>query len=246
MRMNPQITYVYPYYNNALMFVEQQRVWGNYSQDVRNRVEMIVTDDCSPRAPARFFVQDPRNFNLKLYRIGVDIRWNWIAAKNLGAHHAAEDSWLFLTDIDHVIPELTVRALLDRLDRGKLDQDRYYTFDRVDAPGLTPYKTHPNTYFMHRSLFWRIGGYDEDLSGFYGTDGYYRALVERVCRRKEFRVPDVYVIRYPREVISDSSTTDYKRKEPVDSSPRKKEIMKTKLREGLPPKALSFPWERVL
>jgi hypothetical protein len=244
--MNPEITFVYPYYNNAMMFMEQQRVWGSYPGGVRSRIEMIVTDDCSPRAPARLYVKEDRNFRLRLYRIGMDIRWNWIAAKNLGAHHAAEDSWLLLTDIDHVVPWETAAALLSRLDRGKLDRDRYYTFDRVDAPNLTPYKIHPNTYFMHRSLFWRIGGYDEDLSGFYGTDGYYRALVNRVCRRKEFHLNGVNMIRYPREVISDASTTDYQRKAPVDSSPEKREIMKRKLEFGLPPAALTFPWERIL
>ncbi len=244
--MTPEITFIYPYYNNPGMFIEQQRIWNSYPADVLHRVEMIITDDCSPRAPALDHVMGVRQFLLRLFRIGVDVRWNWIAAKNLGAYHAAENSWLFLTDIDHVIPVETVERLLAGLLIWEFDRNRYYTFDRVDAPNLTPYKVHPNTYFMHRSLFWRVGGYDEEFSGYYGTDGYYRALVERVTPGGETHLNGVNVIRYPREVIPDASTTDYKRKDKRDRHPRKRNLMKRKLEQGLPPKALTFPWEQLI
>lgn len=244
--MKPKITLVYPYYNNPLMFVEQQRIWSEYPQAVRDAVEMIVTDDCSPREPAIRYVMNPRNFRLRLYRIGVDIRWNWLAAKNLGAYQA-EGEWLLLTDIDHVVPVETIEYLLDCIELGTVSYKKYYTFDRVDAPGLTPYKIHPNSYFMTKKGFWRVGGYDEDFSGYYGTDGYFRACVNRIFKKDgEVHLGGVNLIRYSREVICDASTTDFQRKTELDKSREKKDKMKRKLENGLPPKSLTFPWEQVL
>ncbi len=52
---------------------------------------------------------------------------------------------------------------------------------RVDAPNLTPYKPHPNTWLLTTDLFYRIGGYDERFSGFYGTDGEFRNRVQRTA-----------------------------------------------------------------
>lgn len=243
---SPQITYVYPYYNNPLMLVEQQRIWSEYPAAVRAGIEVIVTDDCSPRAPARLFIRGSRNFQLRLYRILVDIRWNWIAAKNLGAFHADENSWLLLTDIDHAVPPATILRLLKGVDSGEWRRDRYYTFDRVDAPEGTPYKIHPNSYFMHRSLFWKVGGYDEELSGFYGTDGYYRSLLDRTVLGGGVHLNGVNLVRYSREVIPDASTTDFQRKSHIDKDGRKHDIMKKKLRANQPPVVLRFPWERLI
>jgi hypothetical protein len=105
---------------------------------------------------------------------------------------------------------VTLQRLLD----GLLDPLNVYRFARVDAPhpwpyaleACAPYKPHNDTWLMTRALFFdeRIGGYDERLSGCYGTSGEFkdRALA---AARAHVRIPEP-VIRYPREVIPDAST----------------------------------------
>lgn len=243
------LTYICAFYLNQGQLREQQRIWSEYPADLKVRFHAIVTDDCSPHSPAREVFTPVGNASYQLYRAGVDKRWNWLFCRNLGVAKAKTD-WVLLTDIDHVLPAETLRALLTM----KLDAANVYRLSRVDAPHpapwsrlpadrcdicegrseqyiragcvhgplapyagghvLTPYKAHPNTWLMTRQMFDRIGGYDERFSGFYGSDSEFRERVEHTAERVVLR-PEV-VIRYPREVIPDASTTTYKRKQPED------------------------------
>lgn len=239
----PLLTLIYPYYNNHDMLVHQQHEhWMRYPLFARECIEVIVVDDASPKRPAqKAVVAGDIPYRFRLYRIDKDVRWNWIAARNIGAHEAAP-SWLFMTDMDHAMTAENVQAVLYLIMAGKLDKDIYYTFSRRDAPDLTPYKDHPNTYLMHRDLYWKNGGYDEEFSGFYGTDGYYRKMLNRVARWH--RLDDLFVVRYPRDVIADASTTEYERKTEYDK--QKKGRMAEKLKRGESQRALTFDYERIL
>lgn len=241
------ITIINPYYDNPGMLLRQIRQWSSYSPTVLEYLNVIVIDDCSPNYPARIFLDNYKDFGFRfmLYHIKVNIRWNWLVCRNLGAMQADKNSWLLLTDIDHVVPDDTVNFLCSGVISNKFDKKRFYLFARVDAPNLTPYKRHPNSYFMHRNLYWKIGGYDEEFSGNYGTDGMYRRRADKIAGRGiEMDVP---LIRYPREVIRDASTTEFKRKEGRDPDALWK-IKKKKEENGRlnDIKILSFPWERLL
>ena len=235
------LTLILPYYENAQMFREQQRVWLAYPNDLKEHLHVIVVDDGSPTAPARWEVLAGLGLaSVRLYRIGVDVRWNWLACRNLGAAEAYTD-WMLMTDMDHVVPSDTLRAILT----SKLRPNRAYRFQRVSAPDLAPYKPHPNSWLFTRHVFLdEIGGYDERFSGYYGTDGEFRSRVEAATGEVlEFSAP---LIRYPREVIPDASTTQYGRKEPQDIE-NVRRIREE--RDRIPnwyPKRLSFPWERQL
>jgi hypothetical protein len=108
---------------------------------------------------------------------------------------------------------------------------------------MTPYKPHPNSWMMTRKMFDRIGGYDERFSGFYGTDGEFRDRVKanaaRVIILEEFPL-----IRVPRELVPDASTTRYGRKEKQDHDGVTR-IRAQIAREGGKPKRLSFPYHQV-
>lgn len=235
--MRRSITLVLPYYDNPTILREHQRLWRSYSRKTAPRLHVIVVDDGSPRSPALPHVEAvPLLGSYRLYRIGVDRRWNWLACRNLGMHQATTD-WALLTDIDHLLPEATLRALLNE----PLDDLAVYRLSRVDAPHLTPYKPHPNTWFLTRFMFDQIGGYDERFSGYYGTDAEFRERVHKTARAVIMR-PDV-LIRYPREVIADASTTTYGRKEPQDGL-NVRRIRNE--RDAVPdwrPLRLTFPWE---
>lgn len=226
------LTLVLPYYENPGMLAEHQRVWAAYPDALKARLHVIVVDDGSPMRPARPVVTKSGVASFRLYRCGVDVRWNWLFCRNLALSQTTTE-WALMTDIDHVMPEATLRSLTERA----LWPNRVYRLSRVDAPALIPYKPHPNTWLLTRAMFDRIGGYDERFSGFYGTDFDFRDRARAAAARVEM-LPDL-LIRYPRDVIADASTTTYGRKEPRDK-PNVLRILKERGQSA--PKRLTFPW----
>jgi hypothetical protein len=90
---------------------------------------------------------------------------------------------------------------------------------------------------MTRAMFWRVGGYDEALSGHYGTDGDWR---RRCAATAPIRLLPLALTRY--EFYEDSSTVAYARKRPEDAG--KKAIIAKRTRSWRP-RVLSFPYEEV-
>jgi glycosyltransferase involved in cell wall biosynthesis len=230
-------TLILPYYENPEQLQRQYKTFGALPDDVRNHLDLIVVDDGSPDHPA-IAPDGPVVRTFRLFRIDVDVRWNWLAARNIGVHHARTD-WVLLTDIDLELPEVTAR----RVQEQKLSTDNVYRFGRLTAPELTPYKPHPNSWMMTRKMFDRIGGYDERFSGFYGTDGEFRDRV-RANAARVIILEEFPLIRVPRELVPDASTTRYGRKEKQDHDGVTR-IRAQIAREGGKPKRLSFPYHQV-
>lgn len=219
------VTLVLPYYQNAKFLETQAAVWRTYPPGV----SVVVVDDGSP-TPARL----PRDIEsqVRLFRIEQDIPWNWLAARNIGAHHAS-DGWLFLTDMDHVVPAETMRSVL----YGQHDPKVVYGFSRREHTGevIPP---HSASFLMTRSMFWTIGGYDETLSGHYGTDGLYR---KEIRKHAKMQILSDVLIRH--EFVADSSTSTYQRKSPVDAAAVKRLVAARP--SAWTPRVLSFPYHEV-
>jgi hypothetical protein len=97
---------------------------------------------------------------------------------------------------------------------------------------------------MTGKMFDRIGGYDERFCGLYGTDGRFLRDVERVAGAI-VQLPEV-LVRVPREVIPDASTTTLVRKKPEDKE-RMREIAETRNQDpNWRPLRDTFPYARVL
>jgi hypothetical protein len=224
-----RVTLIYPYYNCDRFFHETQiQTWNSESyRALRPFVSVIVVDDGSPR-PA--MLPSPEPFHMRLFRIEVDVTWNWLAARNIGAHHA-EDGWLVFTDMDHVIPAATLESIV----YGQHDPGIVYAFSRVEHTGET-IAPHSASFLMTRDMFWRIGGYDERFSGVYGTDGLYRRRVAKVA---PFRVLTDRVVRY--EFVTDSSV-ELDRKTPEMQAARLARLASV---QGGQPAVLSFPYHEV-
>ncbi len=240
------ITLVFPYYKNPDMFKRQQRHIMGLPHDLRSCLHVCVCDDGSPVDKAvdnivEGFASSVASF--QLFRILVDVRWNWIACRNLCISKARTE-WVFHTDIDHTLPEATLRWLVSAYHNpAKV----YFPFARVDAPDGTPNpKHHPNTWFHTVDMFNRIGGYDERFSGWYGTDSDFR------CRAIEASgecvpVPDHPVMRWPREVVADSSCPDeFGRKRDIDKENVQRIKRERALIHGWRPLRGTFPWERLV
>lgn len=225
------LTIVMPFYENSTFLRQQVAWWGTFPASLRDSLSAIIVDDGSP-APARAVLQRLEHpFPIRLFRIEQDVRWNWLAARNLGFHYAP-DGWVLVTDMDHVVPESTAAAVV----YGQHDPSVIYGFSRIEHSGeqLAP---HPNSWLMTRRMFWEVGGYDEALSGHYGTDGDWR---RRCAAKAPMAILSDRLIRH--EYQADSSTRAYLRKQPEDAAVRRIVGLRGK---GWRPKTLSFAHHEV-
>lgn len=227
------VTLVLPYYDNPGFLRQQLAWWGTYPAHLRAHMSVILVDDGSPTvwaAEALAGVVPP--VPLRVFRLDVDVRWNWLAARNVGAHHAPE-GWLLLTDMDHVLPASTLDAVV----YGQHDPGTVYGFSRIEHTGeaLAP---HPNSWLLTRATFWKVGGYDEALSGHYGTDGDWR---RRLAAAGPLQILRDRLVRHEHQ--GDSSTTRYLRKQPEDAGVA---AIVSQRRPGWRPKVLSFPYHEVI
>lgn len=235
-------TLVMAYYCNEQMLIEQARVWNGLPVEIASNLHIVIVDDGSPEHTAHDALracQHPRVGSIHLWRMLVDVPWNQDACRNLGVYHAPTE-WMLLTDMDHVVPASTWSSLMN----GNLKKHVVYRFGRVSAPDMAPYKLHPNSWALTRRTFWECGGYDERLAGNYGTDGDF--LVRIKGRKVIHDLTDDVLIRVPREVIPDASTTTLRRKQPEDKDKIRRLISARAAVENWQPLHLSFPHEQVL
>lgn len=223
-----RLTLIVPYYENPDFLKLQVGWWATFPAWLREHLSAIIVDDGSPE-PAQLPKTLP--FPIRLFRIHQDVRWNWLAARNIGFHHAPE-GWCLVTDIDHVVPQSTATAVV----YGQHDPTKVYAFSRIEHDGR-PANPHSASFLMTRQMFWRIGGYDEALSGHYGTDGDYR---RRLAQHAQIHILEDRLIRH--EYQGDSSTTRYLRKQPEDAAV--KGIIATRGKRWQP-RTLSFPYHEV-
>ncbi len=225
------VTVILPYYENPQFLRQQVGWWHTYPRDLAQRLSAIIVDDGSPVDPAAQAMPPVQPFPMRLFRIREDRRWNWLAARNIGMYRAS-DGWCLLTDMDHVIPETTAQAVIS----GQHDENVIYGFSRLEHDGakIAP---HPNSWLMTREMFWRVGGYDEALSGLYGTDGDWR---RRCLHVAPMHILTDRLIRH--EYQADSSTRRYLRKQPEDA--QVKAIIATR-GPSWRPMALSFPYDEI-
>jgi glycosyltransferase involved in cell wall biosynthesis len=137
------------------------RRYNAYAPAILDRIQFVLVDDASPDPVA---LPDDVDLNIRLLRINENIPWNQPGARNLGAVYARSDK-IFMTDLDHALPEATFSTLVRRRNPGRT----FYKFHRQTTAGEV-LRPHPNTFFLSRARFLRWYGYDEDFCGHYGHD----------------------------------------------------------------------------
>ena len=225
-------TLIMAYYENRLMLEKQYELIKDLPEDIRALLHLIIVDDGSPTKPA-YVDKDLGVASFQLFRMQKDIPWNQDACRNIGAKHAKTE-WMLLTDMDHMVPARTWRGLLF----NNWERKKVYTFRRVSAPDMTPYKWHPNTWFISKAMYEQIGGYDERLAGLYATDSDFQ--IRMLAITKAYSPLKLSIIRVPREVVADASTTTYSRER---DKPRMSALKK--LRGDLRPMRDTFAYDQV-
>jgi len=164
-------------------------------------VEVILVDDGSdppiPQSMDRY---------INILRTHDTRPWTQPKARNIGARAACGEFLLF-TDIDHIVPEDSVKWCMDcqydfskfRRYLGVLDEFGRITQDRqvleqygVDRKKGLRVSCHTLSMVVRRDLFWETGGYREKL-GKHPThdDGHMKKMLGRRVRRGEItRCPD--------------------------------------------------------
>ena len=232
--MPNKFTLVMAYYENGGMLDRHFEEWKTYP---KKDFKVILVDDGSQNDPAINHIQKT-DLPVELYRIKIDIPWNQNGARNLGMTHA--EGWCLLTDMDHLLS----KSQFEILYKLNLNKDIHYVPGRCKADGA-PYKRHPNSYIVHKDLYWKAGGYDETFSGYYGTDSTFRRQLVNVSERIELE-DRFYLTLYGREYIADASTRNYGRKDSKYHVSRHPELNDRKKKGSIPIPPLNFPWERQL
>jgi len=139
-----------------------------------NDIEILFMDDNSNPPLRETFpnYKSVRNFNI--YPTYDKRPWSNACAKNMGAQ-IAEGEYLFITDIDHILPREAIDAVYN-FTGDKMEFERQYAVLNGKAQIIQKRATlrkyghrrksirtyrHTNTFAMKRKIFWEIGGYPE-------------------------------------------------------------------------------------
>ena len=140
--------------------------------------EIILVDDGSdPPLAYRPTENETLSHFVTIHRTHDKRPWTWALARNAGAR-LAKGEYLLMFDLDHIVTRDALDAVhgFDGLkvqftrEFGVLDENGVLTQDRgvLEQYGLPRDKglklgPLPNNFAMQRELFWKLGGYREDL-----------------------------------------------------------------------------------
>ena len=206
-----KLSIIIPVYNSHR--VVRRQIKHFKKMNLPDDIEILFMDDGSDPSLRSIF-PNPNLKNFRIYPTGDTRPWTQACAKNFGAEIATGE-YIFITDIDHILPRLAIAeahffathyrgdkmefsrefAILNN--HGDIIQDfetlREYGFRRNPKKGFGTYK-HTNTFVMRKSIFWEIGGYPEDDCDVGRQDNrddthlhnrYRRHCMDGKCRRAE-------------------------------------------------------------
>ena len=244
--MNDRITITMPYYDAPLMLKEHLENWCAYPPDIADRVSIVLVDDGSPNYPAEEVLKTsklPRS-PIHLYRVLENIPWNHGGARNLGMYNVP-DGWVVTTDIDLVLDAENAEKILDL----NKDSKRVYQPNRLDLVSgkWVPMKRHPESFVMTKEMFWKIGGFDEDFTGYWnGTFTPFRFALRR--RSKLIRLADIYLKNHS-DLVEGAMVSEWGRRGSaydIHTNPPLLFKRRAATRVYQPHNPLRFKWEKVL
>ena len=244
--MNDKITITMPYYEAPEMLKVHLENWCAYPDALADRVNIVLVDDGSPKYPAVEVLKSaklPRS-PIKLYRIQENIPWNHGGARNLGMYCVSE-GWVLTTDIDLVLDAKNAKKIL----KFKKDPQKVYQPNRLDliSGEWTQMKRHPESFVMTRKMFWEIGGFDEDFTGYWnGTFTPFRFAMRRKSNLIEWG--DIYLLNHS-DLIEGAMVSEWGRRGSIYDVHTNAEVLRNRriaTRHYQPKNPLRFNWEQVV
>jgi len=214
----PLFSVVVSYYCDPEELKRQLSLWSAFPSRFLDLMEFIVVDDGSPKNPLTsdllkgLFEGLPRIPRLRAYRLLKDIGFNNLGARNLGAFVALGTYLIFIdmdccitaSMLDHLLKEVqglgaTPSSIL-YLKRYVIDNVKSLPNEvrRLASKGYLRLESSlsPNSFAMSRHHFWSIGGFNEDLSGRYGTDYEFKRRAGRYGYRRVASKTHILVLKY--------------------------------------------------
>jgi hypothetical protein len=182
----------------------QVRHWNQYPAELGAYIQIVLVDDASPDHPALPIFKECKLPKM-LFKVDVNIPWHQHAARNIGSKDADPEQYLFMSDMDIVLPPEAACQIVGR----ELDPAKYYSFERAFAPSLTFRKVHHNTFLVRPALFWQVGGYDEDYVGMYPSEGPFLRQLNAIAPHEH--LSDIVLHGYAGSVVADAITRQWER-----------------------------------
>jgi hypothetical protein len=248
------LTLITAFCNDLHRFDHQFDIWRSYSDHIKNNLYILIVDDCSGH-PVHHLVDERAaqiDFNLGVYRITDDLKWNIPGSWNLGFTQAVTNWAVNLPSDMAFLPEDMERLMTLRPMEGHL-----YKFLRERVTGEDWIKrdwnkTNPQSevFLMEKEVHRELGGYDEDFTGEYsgGYAAFDYHFVSKVARRcyPFGAVKEVITTEFMEDVFgSEEKTRSWRHDEDIKINRR---LMRAKeageVSEEVP--MLRFKWEKML
>ncbi len=234
-----KLSIIMPYFEAPQMLQYQYAYMREYAPELKARLEYVLVDDNSQKHRATFPMSS-FGIAFKMYKMDADIKWGGDSCKNIGVYNATHE-WVLTTDIDHIIPEKTIDAILNT---HKLSEDVAYRFHRLMAPEMKAHVFHPNSWLFHRNLYRTFKGYDERLAGCYSTNSDFTNRVKAYAPIVQLLS---HLITIPTTMIPDASMPEsFGRKSPENSDMLRFRLeARAHEKGGNRARVLSFPYHQV-
>lgn len=201
----PSVSLVYTYYENPEMLERLVGHLSSFPKAIRDRIELVVVDDGSPENPATI-TGDNLGFECRVFRILYDQPWNQSGARNIGVREARH-KWALMLDMDMEVPLETISAFL----AFESDYQDWYLFSaRSMTEGVMPLRRHHNAILMSTRFYWRVGGFDENFDGYYGTAQFFGIAAERI--HPFTHLTELWIDFVGRDEVPDANTRTLSRK----------------------------------
>ena len=230
--------------------------WTKYSKEIKNKLRIILVDDCGTPAIHETVanINIDSNLYIKVFRITNNLRYNTAGALNLGCTNASTDFILMMDNDCTFLPAEMHKVMQLRPLDGWL-----YKFKRnriTNDPKLKAINRYlPCTNLLHRNVFTAVGGFDEDFTGEYsGGYGYFDCHFDYKVLQKLFTrgcVHEVIVTEYMDAVDPNVTGTGLKNVKKVERSEGHMRMNKSLYRKKQNNHSLNnyeilrFPWEKV-
>ena len=242
-----KLTVIHPFFGEEERFKLLFQTWKGYSRKIQDSLNIIIVDDHgSPSVKSMLTpsILKRIDFNLTIYEIEDDLKHNTPGALNLGIITALTP-WVLIMDSDCTFSN----DHMDTIMAYRPVEDTEYKFNRLrvteDEYLATNERYLPCTMLMHKSLYFNLGGFDEDFTGAYsGGYAFFDNHFDHKLLKSKYHcliVRDVIATEWMEDVVGPKASRT------EDEERINRRLMYGKLRGEIPEShhMLRFSWKRV-